>query len=121
MEKNKVYYMHTSKLPLVKSGFSKPCTIAITLKGDHFYYGVSVCHRNDNFCRKTGRELAERRLIQEFGRIPVPVVVHEKQIPDSEACLGMLASLTGSVAINPYKYERRIHKFNQERADLEVE
>jgi len=38
-------------------------TIAYSIDSKNIYYGIARCHPNDNYNKKTGRELAFRRLI----------------------------------------------------------
>ncbi len=107
---SKVYYAHTTKLPIVKEGYVPPATIAITMVGGIFRYGISICSRYDNFSKKSGREIAENRLNNYFGSLPIPELL--RSLPEKQACLSQLYNLTASVVVKNRKWKKRITKFN---------
>lgn len=108
---SKVYFSHTSKMLGVKMGVLPLATIAIQRIGDEFHYGVAICSKYDNFSRKYGREIAENRLNQGFGIIPVPSPLQD--LPEKEACLTQLYNLVESVVLKGRKWKRRVTRFNE--------
>jgi hypothetical protein len=107
---SKTFFSHTSKLEITKLGIVPVATIALKKVGDEFHYGVAICSRFDNFSKKSGREIAENRLNQGFGKLPVPKVL--SGYSEKEACLAQLYNLVTSVVVKNKKWKKRITKFN---------
>lgn len=108
---SKVYFSHTTKLRVVKMGLVPASTIAIKKVGDNFHYGVSICSKYDNFSKKYGREIAENRLNQGFGILPVPKPLQD--LPEKEACLHQLYNLAASTILKNRKWKRKVTAFNK--------
>lgn len=107
---SKVYFSHTTKLEVTKLGIVPAATIALKRVGDEFHYGVSICSLYDNFSKKSGREIAENRLNNGFGTLPVPKVL--EGMTEKQACLAQLYNLVSSVVCRNRKWKKRITKFN---------
>ncbi len=114
---SKVYYYHTTKLEITKFGLVPAATIALRKEGDKFYYGVSICSKQDNFSRKNGREIAENRLNQGFGIMEVPKNLQD--LTEHEACMSQLFNIVLSVVKKNRKWKRRVTSFNLEQKRLE--
>ena len=106
---NKIYFQHTSKFLTTKAKFSLPSTIALKKVGNVFLYGVSICGEGDNFSKKIGRELAEKRLLESFGRIEVPK--RWETMSEEKQCLRMLRNISISL-IDSRKYKERLFVHN---------
>lgn len=109
----KIFYVHTIKYHIVTRGFASPATIALKIAedGKSFKYGISVCNHMDNFCKKTGRKIAEYRLNNSFGVIPMPKALDLKT--NREKCMRMLYTITESVMCNPRKWQNKLSLFSQ--------
>jgi hypothetical protein len=107
---SKVYFSHTTKLGIVKSGYSPAATVAIKKEGDKFYYGVSICSKYDNFSKKYGRRVAEERMNQEFGVLEIPKPLQD--LDDRQASLHQLYNIVASVVLKPKKWKKKVTKFN---------
>jgi hypothetical protein len=110
---SKVYYYHTTKLKPVKRKQVPASTIALKKVGDKFYYGISICSRQDNFSKKFGRETAELRMNSGFGILDVPKAFSD--LSDHEACIAQLCNLAASTVLKNRKWKKKITKFNQEQ------
>ena len=108
----KVFYNHTSKNPLVKSGYETPATIAVSLSDDGktINYGVSICNECDNFQKARGRNIAEIRLNHNFGSIKVPS--HMLALPEKQKCLSFLYNISQGLVIRQRKWRDRVSSFN---------
>lgn len=108
---SKTFFTHTTKLEVVKNKLVPASTIAIKKVGERFHYGVAICSKYDNFSKKYGREVAEKRLNEGFGALDVPAPL--KNVNEKEAILAQLYNLAASVVVKNKKWKRRITKFNQ--------
>lgn len=108
---SRTYYNHTSKFEIVKEKIVPASTIALQRVGDTFHYGIAICSKFDNFSKKAGREIAENRLNQGFGTLPVPETL--LAVPERESCLYMLYNLTKSIIIKNKKWKRDLTRFNE--------
>lgn len=110
---DKVFYTHTSNYSIVKAGYGTLATIAIRIEDDSksFIYGVSICNDEDNFCKKTGRNISESRMNDKFGRIPMPDALEGKT--NREKCMRMLYTISESVVKKPRNWQNKIAVFNK--------
>lgn len=111
---SKVYYFHTTKLEPVQVGIWPRATIALKKEGDQIKYGVSICSEDDQFTKKTGREISEHRLNNGFGVMPVPT--HLKDEDDHDICMTILVELSATVVARARKWKRKVTKFNKDYA-----
>ena len=107
---SKTYFAHTTKSELVKAGVVPAATIALKREGNVFIYGITICSKYDNFSKKSGREIAENRMNQEFGKIEVPTPL--LLVPERESCLAQIYNLAASTIVHTKKWKRRVTKFN---------
>jgi hypothetical protein len=99
-------------------------TIAVKREGNDILYGVSICGLQDNFNKKLGRELAERRMNTRFGLVPINKlgVLWAKCEGDEERfLLGFASALGSSLKGNWEKYKNRIAHYKAERLALDAE
>lgn len=113
---SKTYFNHTSKLEITKRKLVPNCTLAIQRVGDSFWYGVTICSKYDNFCKATGRKIAEQRLIEGFGVMKVPEII--KNLNEKQSYLAQLYNLTYSVITKTRRWKGRITRFNMEGLKL---
>ena len=90
MLQDKIYYIHfRNRDPFTGTAHCKGgITIAMILGTENVIeYGVAICNVSDNFCRKTGRKLAEQRLKAELADSVEANSGFSGQIYDTEAIL----------------------------------
>lgn len=104
---NKVFFAHTSKY----TGTLATVALRITDDNKSFIYGVSICNEEDNFCRKTGRDIAESRMNDKFSTIPMPDALEGKT--NREKCMRMLFTISESVVKKPRNWQNKVAVFNK--------
>lgn len=114
---SKTYYNHTNRSEKIKSGTNKPATLAISRIGNYFYYGIVLCSKYDNFDKKIGRTLAEKRMNNIFGLMEVPE--HLKSLSEKDSCLKQLYNLTESVLQKEKKWKSKITRYNHRLKTIE--
>ena len=119
---SKVYYNHTIASLPVLMGVANPGSIALKRVGDTYFYGVSVCHEEDNFSREEGRKIAELRMEAGFGSFKVSKRNESLLVPDDAEkdplTLQRLYNISESLQLNSRKWEQRIADFNAKHPEL---
>lgn len=108
---SKVFFVHTTKLDIVKWGVVPAATIALSKEGDKFKVGVTICSKYDNFSKKYGREIAQKRLDQGFMTMDVPKPL--EGLNEKEACLTQIYQIASSVVSRSKKWKKKITRFEQ--------
>lgn len=87
-------------------------TVALQKIGDTIHYGVTVCSAEDNFNKKEGRALAERRLKAGYGKFDIPVdLAKDLKFKDEHAlCLYFLRNMVNSIEKDIRKVQFKIGK-----------
>lgn len=109
---DKIYYAYT---PYVDSkvarryGIDTPrATVALRRVGNEIHYGVSICSSEDNFEKKKGRQLAEDRMKEGFGKFPIAQGVSERFDDDHALSLYFLNNMINSIWCDMRKAQHKI-------------
>jgi len=89
--------------------------IAIKKVENSYVYGISICSISDNWDKAKGREIAEKRLSKNFGKIPISesVLKMASLVGPNRTTLNLLDNLVNSVSNNTNKYKRKIESFEK--------
>ena len=107
---SKVYFIHTTRLRIVKAGLVPASTVAIAKVNGEFHYGIAICSKYDNFSKKYGRETAQNRLENNFGIVKIPP--NFARLTEKQQCLEMLYNLAASVTSRNKKWKKKVTKYN---------
>lgn len=105
MSSNQIYYFHTK--PTNKGHQEDRGTLACRIDNDHIVYGISVCTKEDNFSKAKGREIAEKRMKQGYGQMPIDGFYKDFNDPH-KAVIEFGKRLVTAICKKPAKYKRKV-------------
>lgn len=136
---DRIYFRYTPAWDANSRQVKTRATLALKKVGNTLCYGLAICSRHDNFCRKTGREQALERLNRGLGCIDlsgykaaeVPVLCPECRGTGCDGCrhtgvtlgpesehqviLKIANSMLESIFLKLEKFKSKIELFNAEK------
>ena len=104
---NRVYFAHSPHIDFAKVIQYDRCTVAVKKVDNDFIYGLAICSHMDGFVKAKGRELAEKRMNDDFSKVDASNYKHEGETWE-RAIIRFANELVINAVRKPSRFKRKI-------------